>query len=42
LTGFGLAASVVALVAVLVLFKPGLPHWLPGPVRDGFLTVESW
>ena len=28
LTGFGLAASVVALVAVLVLFKPGLPHWL--------------
>jgi len=29
-------------VAVLALFKPPLPHWLPGSVRDGFLTVESW
>jgi len=35
-----LALSGVALVAVLALFRPPLPGWLPAPVLQGFAAVE--
>jgi hypothetical protein len=34
--------SGVALVAILALFRPPLPDWLPDPVLSSFLVVESW
>lgn len=40
LTGFGLAVSGLAFVALLVLLKPPLPGWLPGPVWDALASVE--
>ncbi len=40
LTGFGLLASCVAVLAVLAVFKPTLPDWLPRPVYQGFMMVE--
>ena len=40
MTGFGLAMSVLSMAAVLVLFKPPLPGWLPGPVLNGLWTIE--
>jgi hypothetical protein len=37
-----MALSGVVLVAILALFHPPLPDWLPRPVLHSFLTVESW
>ena len=42
LTGFGLAASAAILVALLVVFRPALPSWLPGPVAEAFATLERF
>ena len=36
-----LALSGVVLVAVLALFRPPLPGWLPGPVLQAFAAVEG-
>ena len=36
-----LALSGVALVAVLALFRPPLPAWLPQPVLNSFTAVEG-
>jgi hypothetical protein len=35
-----LALAGVALVAVLTLFRPPLPGWLPAPVLQGFTAIE--
>ena len=39
LTGFGLLAAGVVLVAVLLLFRPPL-GWLPAPVGQAFAAIE--
>jgi hypothetical protein len=36
-----LTASAIALVAMLVVFRPALPSWLPVSVAQGFQAVEN-
>ena len=36
-----MALSGVVLVALLVIFRPPLPAWLPGPVLEAFAAVEG-
>ena len=40
LTGFGLAVSGAVLIALLVVFQPRLPSWLPAPVAEGLAALE--
>ena len=40
LTGFWVSLSVLAVVALLAVFRPALPHWLPGPVHDALGAIE--
>jgi hypothetical protein len=36
-----MALSGVVLVAMLTIFRPPLPSWLPGPVLTAFSAVEG-
>ena len=36
-----MALSGVVLVAVLAIFRPPLPSWLPGPVLEAFAAIEG-
>jgi hypothetical protein len=36
-----MALSGVVLVAMLIIFRPPLPSWLPGPVLTAFSAVEG-
>ena len=40
LTGFWLGLSAVIVVGLLVVFRPALPSWLPGPVLNALGAVE--
>lgn len=40
LTGFWMGLSALAIVALLAIFRPALPSWLPGPVHDTLYAVE--
>lgn len=40
LTGFGLLVAVLAIMALLAIFWPALPSWLPGPVSDAIAAAE--
>lgn len=40
LTGFWVGLAALVLVVLLVVFRPTLPSWLPGPVLNALSTVE--
>ncbi len=40
LTALGLGGAVLAIMALLAVFRPALPSWMPGPVSDALATVE--
>ena len=32
--------AALTIMALLAIFRPGLPSWLPGPVSDALAAVE--
>ena len=41
LTGFGLAVSAGTIIALLAVFQPALPVWLPGPMVRAVIALEG-